>query len=442
MVNQRLRDMMSGSLAHLWPQFDLSKIDRDPEPGYLRAQDDGIYVSILENSSFEVFEKMRTEKTPSSIVAATEQGGALFTDIHPIRRSFVIGEAKASTSVYRSRLAVVGFSVDWLNSSSFRSMTLYIPGVSEWAGVQGYAQSFEKGPDKRFTSWTTTVKSAPPQSAALGRARNIELSTHWEVTGPQDRRIVYVPAKFTVTSTTPVDWRQCLSPLLHIQDLVNLAFKGYVAADGGEAVLDTSKSTDTASGAMSLWSQRAMVAPEGVKPPRSMNERPTYYLQDLGGIAGVRRWIALNESYPRAAGPLVYRYRRGAVNVETQLTNVAIAIEYWVNLHGRTTKWAAYKPLKLNHAERLARYIGKDFEKFVGDTKKWANKFWTLYGDLKHNHKASYDPYEAHVLAESGLILLECALLNRVSRNKKPSKRICSSHRNVNIGDSVRELFI
>ena len=435
--------MMVGSLAHLWPDFDSSKISLNPEPGYLRTADDGsLTVAVLEGSDFNALEKMRSGSIPDTIAAATEQGGTLLADVWPINRSFVIGGTKASTSRYRARLAVVGFSVDALNSSNFQSISLFIPGISEWAGVQGSSPSSEKDPEGRVESFTTTVRAARPSSVKINRSRELELSTHWEVTGPNDHRIVYAPTKFTVRSTGRlVDWSEFLDPLLCVQDLANLAFKGFVAADGGEAALDMVPVTGPRPRRLALWSHRAMVIPKGGKAPRSMNEIPTFYMQHIGGIEGIRRWIHLNERHPRATGPLISRFRHGMPNAETHLTNVAIAIEYWVNTHGRTTKWASYKPLKLNHAERLARHIGAEFKEFVGDEKLWAKKFWDLYGDLKHNHKAFYSKREVHLLAESGTILLECALLNRVAGNKIPSRAICRSHRNDRISSEIKDLI-
>ena len=85
--------------------------------------------------------------------------------------------------------------------------------------------------------------------------------------------------------------------------------------------------------------------------------------------------------------------------------------------------------------------MGKPFEEFVGDVEKWGNRFWDRYGDLKHDSSLKYDANEIYLLAETGRILLACALLNRIALNKIPSKEICQSHRTHDLGADIRDLL-
>jgi hypothetical protein len=91
--------------------------------------------------------------------------------------------------------------------------------------------------------------------------------------------------------------------------------------------------------------------------------------------------------------------------------------------------------------KRLARHVGKPFEEYVGDIAKWGNRFWGRYGDLKHDSSLKYDANEIYLLAETGRILLACALLNRVAMNKAPARAICQSHRTHNLGAAMRDLL-
>jgi hypothetical protein len=63
------------------------------------------------------------------------------------------------------------------------------------------------------------------------------------------------------------------------------------------------------------------------------------------------------------------------------------------------------------------------------------------YGDLKHDSSLKYDAGELYLLAETGRILLACALLNRIALNKTPSKVICGSHRTDGLGVDIRRLL-
>jgi hypothetical protein len=51
-----------------------------------------------------------------------------------------------------------------------------------------------------------------------------------------------------------------------------------------------------------------------------------------------------------------------------------------------------------------------------------------------------YDVYEVMALANSGALLLQGALLNRVAVNKQLMKAICDSHRTYNLRQMTQEI--
>jgi hypothetical protein len=129
------------------------------------------------------------------------------------------------------------------------------------------------------------------------------------------------------------------------------------------------------------------------------------------------------------------------VNVETQLLEIATAIEYWVALHRRTTQWANNTTKRGAHALALARHVGKSFADLVGDPAAWGERFWPTYILLKHEPNAEYDAYEVSLLAQTGTILLQSALLNRVAGTSAPARAICTSHRHHVTGERTRDLL-
>jgi hypothetical protein len=89
----------------------------------------------------------------------------------------------------------------------------------------------------------------------------------------------------------------------------------------------------------------------------------------------------------------------------------------------------------------VGRYVGSAFTDFVGgDLLKWSETLWNTYNSLKHAPNFEYDPYDIFALGESGALLLQGALLNRVAGNKKVMEAICNSHRTHNLMHHVRKV--
>jgi hypothetical protein len=152
---------------------------------------------------------------------------------------------------------------------------------------------------------------------------------------------VFTPLEVSSVSTRPLDWLQHLLVLSNVQDLLSLAYDGYVSADGGDVVLDTNREGKPNS-APKLWSADLMERRAGIPAPKAMTEVPLFQYETVGGIDGLKRWVRLSQDHGRATGPLVAKYRIGMSAVESQLNDVANAIEYWVNYHKRQKKaWAA-----------------------------------------------------------------------------------------------------
>jgi hypothetical protein len=74
------------------------------------------------------------------------------------------------------------------------------------------------------------------------------------------------------------------------------------------------------------------------------------------------------------------------------------------------------------------------------DLDKWSDKFWATYNGLKHAPNVEYDLYDIIALGESGALLLQGALPNRVAGNKRVMKAICDSPRTHSLMQHVRKV--
>lgn len=433
-MKRSVQRILDGVVGKFGPDASLP-FDGGGLPGHVKRGDRNFLVvdAVVEESGFDPWEP-RSGRTPEYIAATTSESGLLLFDVNGVGSARRDGH-RVSTLTYRSRGVVVGAPVRRLRSAKLYGVSAFFPGIGRWSAMSGSTEDRQTNGEGRLKSVSYRLEAAPEQSAKTGAGRTLTLTTHWETSGPEDRRVLYSPVSVSSTSKYPEDWSQHFKPLQAVQELVSLAYQGFVVADGGRAMVDT---TGTAPDEHPVWwHTNFMERSPGAPEPRSMTDRPTFTLRDLGGIDGLRRWLTLRAAHPRATGPLVLPFTRGTHVVETRLTEVAAALEYWVAHQRRTRAWTKRGD---NYAEAVALHVGKEFIRWVGDPSKWAKTFWSTYTGLKHIHDFKYDPYEVSLLADSGSILLQCALLNRVARTKAPETAICTSHSNRQLGEDVRSL--
>ena len=384
----------------------------------------------------DVFQ-MESAQLPDSLVASTSVTGAIFHDVRGLTSNSSLGSFRPPTRIYRAGAVVVGAPIDRLQSDKLRSVTAFFPGISAWAGMSAAEEARKENETGGLQSWSVKLESGADEIASLPGGRELKLSTHWSVDGPYDRRVIYAPISMTVSNKDPAHWAEFMQPLLAFQGLISMAHTGLVLADGGLAELDLQKDAPRGQNP-TWWTARLMRQDPGARLPKSMNEFPSFYLDTVGGIEGVRRWVQLAKRYPRAVGPVIAMHRYGPAAAETRLLEVAAAMEYWVGVHRHTTAWAK-KGTHESIAHAMATRGGSAFAAWVKDSQKWAETFWAMYNTLKHNPNGTYDVLDVHRLAESGMRLLQCVLLNRVAGTVTPARSICSSHQNYELGRQVAE---
>jgi hypothetical protein len=442
-LDKVIADSLAGSVGYIWPFFEESGFDDRAYAGHLAQSGNRFKVSVLAPPpiGFGLGPLEAQRRIPGSLLAISEVGGTIAFDITRVGGNINVGGPKASSRHYFCRAIAVGFSGDELKSSRMYEMAAYFPGLQHWSAITGSKSQVEHDEHHRPTVINTTIKAAPEQITRFSNKQKLVVSTHFEVTGPEDDQRAYTPLSISSITDSPVDWRIHMNVLLSVQNLISLCWDGFVRADGGYVRLDLAEPEEASNA--KLWSQRLMELPPAVQPPTSSSSFPLVRYETLGGVDGLRRWVTLAEAHPRAVGPLTSRNRVArSVVVESVLQDICVAIEYWVNYHKSTKRaWAKPQTERDNQAERLARHIGTDFAEFVGDPQKWARSLWKHYGDLKHKPTLRYDPNELHLLAASARILLTSALLNRVAGTKSPTRVLCRATQNHNTGYEVRSLL-
>ncbi|MEV4838249.1 hypothetical protein AB0K05_27315 [Nonomuraea sp. NPDC049486] len=430
-----LGQVIEGSLGFFWPfTKKVPSLNGDPERGYVRRDGGWLLIETLDENIRKKYSQRKAEGTPEAIAALMPEKSALFLEVIGSGWTTRSGY-RASSKRYRARTMIGDIPFDRLKSARVTCVEARFHGVSDWAGVSAAKESVTHGDDGRPKSWTFTLGATEPESRKISHGREVVLSTTWQVGGDQDRRIASAPVTLACSSKRPRDVWDLLQPLLFVQDLLNLAWEGFVTAADGAADLHTYPVDGGETSRPRLWNGALMIPLPGIQGPKSINEYPLFDLADLGGVPGLARWIRLYGAHPRAVNPVVNPYRFGPATAEVALRDVAAGIEYWVKSN-RPAAWANGK-----YMQALAGRVGKPFSAWVGNAEDWCKDFWHTYNMLKHDVAYRMDPERVPDLVYSGRLLLASALLDRAAGTKNPSRQIFQSHRTRSLGSRLRKRY-
>lgn len=430
MHSNRLDRITQGVMGYFTSSMTFSIDAARNERGHLSIDERGVVRLITLDESTNIQDLMQEHiPVPDLVVGATEQGGILLLGLTGRGRTTNVGGvAHASGYRYRSTLAVIGVRASTITTSKLASMSAQFEGITAWCGLTTSTISQELDDLGQPTALSIRVESPPDQVARLG-SMAMTIGTDWKVDGPTDKRVIETPMFVTVSAPTGRAFGDFLHTLEGARDLVSIAYDGLVQASSCEATLPGQPER------RELWSQQLISRPPGSTTAKT-TEYPLFYLKDIGGVAGLSRWVRLCAAHPRATSVIALGAKTPSAPIPSLLT-VCSAIEYWGAANRRTAAWTRTKPWPL----ALARHVGSTFKKWVGDDEKWAAELWTTYGLLKHAASTDLSPRRVLVLAESARMLLMSALLNRTAMSKAPSARMFNSHRLYGLGDELRQTW-
>ena len=411
-------------------------------PGHA-ARTDSRYVIRLIKKPAEELRFPNEMNEPEAVFGITENGGMVAWEVVRSSENGTLGGSVVSVREFlggRDRAGRV--NPRDLASGKVSSISARFFGLGTWSGLAGGTSDREYHANGTLKNFGYRTKSIPEMRTSLDRRTSIGLGVTWRSTERQlDQLTILTPHEFSVSRDKPTEFSDLASEVRRFQDLVSLAYNAFVPSVGGVVCADFKDGVDLSKA--DLWSGVLMETRPGVRCYSDKTSHPAFTLAAIGGIEGVRRWLRLAKSHPRATGPLTTSRRFGFAVVEVELMNIAVAIDYWVSYCKKESsprpQWTARGK---NHAESLAMHVGREFREFVGgDEKAWARLFWDRYAAIKHDPTIQYDVSELSVLMRGGRVLLMCALLNRVARTKVPSAWICQSTEFHRVGEVTREML-
>jgi hypothetical protein len=225
---------MEGTLGHFWTDLnDVYELDKSHD-GYVRLVDGSLFhIDSLRTQRYIDEFGTNRERVPTSAVVYGMTGTtpSMFFDLAGVSQSNVMGQ-RASTQNTRMRGLVTRVPLDDIEEGRFTTVEMTIPEVTRWSGLIGVSEKVDRADDTgRAKSWEAKTRDVKPLEIKLHRNRKVVLSTTWSVEGPTDKRILSTPLEIGSISDRPLPWHEHVQALMAVQDLINLAYEGFVPAE-------------------------------------------------------------------------------------------------------------------------------------------------------------------------------------------------------------------
>lgn len=439
----RLLRVLSGAMgafaevAESQPRFVLAE-DKLTE-GYLKLSDGQLRLRLMPDDPtagfWSGFEEANRAQT---FVGATEHGPVLISEARLDQWTRSFGGSTVPVDEMRCSSLVAGMDVEQLTTSRVRAVRAVFMGEApaRWAGVLDYAATPRLNRSKTVVGFDIRVRKGKQLRVSLPGGLEISLGQHWRaVPEIQSGLGLEFGLRVELRAAAPRPIGELVPLLFTIQDLLGLAFAGYVRASRASAWIPRA---DRRKQFLDMWQFGLMPDPGDIAVGQGeMGKRPMFALSDLGGPDGLRRWIKLYESHPRVMQAMRNSIRFVAPAPEAGLLDVAAVIEHWVNAH-KGRQWISAGKGK---AEPLALRAGVPFRDWVGHPSAWASDFWRHYNGIKHNPSFVWSGGHVADLGEAGRLLLLAALLDRVAGSRAPSKELFRSHHNLKLGRALRNHY-
>ncbi len=429
-------------MGFFWALQDAVSVEDDAAiRGYVKLGANGLVdLETLIEDPVESFDRFGEDERddPKAMYGVTTDGDVLLFNPRLSHESVVFG-LKASVRKFQAYSLARNVDYTNLNSLKVRELEIFFPGVERWVDIKISDEKWEHHDDGRLKAFTLQVSSAPRKSVSLTDGRALGVSAYWSVVGPESRRTVYAPVTVVCRSERPVELWDLLSPILRVQDLISLAYDGFVAADGGVVDFDYAKQPPSRA---QFWNHFLMFTQPRVVTPKSLTDRPLFLLENIGGVEALDRWVRMTNDHIRLVKPIVNQLRLGFASPELRLMELAAAMEYWCAANRRKPgyEWTAVARER-TPSIAIARHLGEPVAKWIGDGDVWGDLFWRRYNQLKHEPTYIVDEGEIDLLAKVGFRLLVAEVLRELSGSAAVVSMYLSSAKISNLGWAVKKTF-
>lgn len=390
------------------------RLTHDPET-------DRLSLAVIDPDPFTMLSSGGAHASVEGLLGITERNGVVLLNMTSVGATGRFGGSGASVKRFGCLTALSGADLSLFSGLEMSEAAAVFPKGLSWAGMSAVSDHVTHDAQGRVQQVDLKVASVGgPLKVGLSHSRALELDADWSVNPADAGRRIDAGLRVMTSAKRARSAEQLIQPILMVQDLLAIAYRSPVLASSAQARLRNYNEPSQ------MWDWRLFSDNAHVGRSPEQRDDPRFRIHELGGAAGVARWVTLVETHPRAVAPLRH-HRVGAGTPSSRLLEIASAIEYWVAVHRK--KKVAWARRGGTHAEAVALNAGRPFVDFVdGRVSKWSTLFWSTYNNIKHNPTAVFDNTELHLLALSGLFLLEMAMLNRCAGSQAPGRALQADH--------------
>lgn len=289
--------------------------------------------------------------------------------------------------------------------AEFNSVTVDMAGLAQWVGLTGLAGDWHQTAAKGSRIDVTAVQ-LPPLTATDGAGNRFTIRQQPNIVGDG---ITMLGAKQEFTLTFASRSRRPLPDLLDlVGDVQNLVSIAMDLAPALRAVRLTRSDHQQTIGGRRFDVPVELFTRWQIKPPipsESGRIRPTFTMNDLGGTAGLRRWLQVSTVHRSHISRAVSSFAAPHLWVSDRLLNATAALEGF----DRVSHRRADLHVRL---DRLGNEAGERFDRLVGDVAIWSRSVARERHNIAHHNPGVLMSGERQLyLAQSAYYLLVlCAL--------------------------------
>jgi hypothetical protein len=428
----RLKEGLLGTFWTLGSVHSGRLKTEDGLPGHIQLHNSSVVVKVQRSPGDltdlkNAFDRTQSDQEPGPgrwLFGITEAGSVIIPSSQREARTISFGSRpEVQTYVASSVVAGVDPSVEF--GPKVRELTVRLPNP-EWAGLNPLSETLHTDKVRGITGADIHLRTGIPVNCGTVNGFKIEIGGGW-LHRPAAKRSPtqqIVGLDVTTTTTRPRTLEEHLDVGLRIQDLMSIAYDGFLPAISARVQIEGASDARPA-----LWNSELF---EDEAP--SDERRPFFMLNDLSPRA-LARWVNLTRRNAISADTIrvAYRARRAP---SSRIVELGAAIEQLVaqaKNEARLARRPAPRWTKVPRGDSggapgvLARHAGAPFREFVGDPTAWARMFLEAYNRAKHDPGPV--PEHLTLLTGSGQLLIATVLLNRAGRCHGASSKLLSDHR-------------
>jgi hypothetical protein len=399
--------------------------------GPLRSYLDGGITETKNGTTSVIFTQESLEKSGIYPRITGAANGKTWTleDCIQIHRSEVWGgsaDTGSETILANKAFCGIGFEAD--EASQFRKIGCWIDGLAYWVMKSGMTEQVHykevEGGNLTHVKQALSVAPLPKDEVPLDGGRMLSVDHHYGIAGDSvTERKFTQDFSFAVAHEDLVDLPQLLKTTSDLQNLVSIG-TGRSSGYAKLKLYHPDASIDVQGKVVELpidfYARWSVSTPVGKK---FNSNNMLFTLKDLGGLAGVKKWLQVSEEYRSELNRVMsIKYSLG-MPASDMLFNCAAALEAYDRKKHKDSR---------TFAERLQRSIdhaGEAITNIVDDVPTWEKLLKDARNDVAHHNPGVDTAYASHhIMAESAYWLFVLCLLKDASAPSQVFVSIAEQH--------------